>query len=440
MTREEKNRLQRLEIEKILRFFKDNQLDMNNTEMINKIKNAITRVFELEIREMGYIFNSKGNISKNTFELKFVNDDKLTWRGIYFCGKKVEKGIVVQQKPLIEYNIYRLCRKLTSDTQDIRMKACRELFKTVFHEIQHHKQYLMTISDVSSKEAIMYARDFATRAYLERVWYTKNRKKGNYDGFVIENNANEVGYRRYMEITGDTDERISDLIDIEIGKIWIKGYKANIDSKDGKVHYNSGGFKEKDDVIIPIIDSIICERGLTDTLLMFPILQKEYNLDGSKKTAYELITNMNKEEEKIKRDSTLSERERRKLLKDGREMYYELIYRQIEKCTTKQITELSTQIGKQNLIVLLENISCYFECEIERKLEKLERMIRALEKQNRLSCNNEIKDETDKLNERQSKLRYIQQYQRKRLPNYYNQKRAILSSIINRYIIREKYK
>lgn len=89
MTREEKNRLQRLEIEKILRFFKDNQLDMNNTEMINKIKNAITRVFELEIREMGYIFNSKGNISKNTFELKFVNDDKLTWRGRYFCGKKV---------------------------------------------------------------------------------------------------------------------------------------------------------------------------------------------------------------------------------------------------------------------------------------------------------------------------------------------------------------
>lgn len=121
-------------------------------------------------------------------------------------------------------------------------------------------------------------------------------------------------------------------------------------------------------------------------------------------------------------------------------MYYELIYRQIEKCTTKQITELSTQIGRQNLIVLLENISCYFECEIERKLEKLERMIRALEKQNRSSCNNEIKDETDKLNERQSKLRYIQQYQRKRLPNYYNQKRAILSSIINRYIIREKYK
>lgn len=219
MTREEKNNLQKAEIENILNFFKDNQLDMNNTEMINKIKNAITRVFELEIREMGYIFNSKGNISKNTFELKFVNDDKLTWRGRYFCGKKVEKGIVVQQKPLIEYNIYRLCRKLTSDTQDIRMKACRELFKTVFHEIQHHKQFLMTISDVSSKEAIMYARDFATRAYLERVWYTKNRKKGNYDGFVIENNANEVGYRRYMEITGDTDERISDLIDIEIGKI-----------------------------------------------------------------------------------------------------------------------------------------------------------------------------------------------------------------------------
>lgn len=50
MTREEKNNLQKAEIENILNFFKDNQLDMNNTEMINKIKNAITRVFELEIR------------------------------------------------------------------------------------------------------------------------------------------------------------------------------------------------------------------------------------------------------------------------------------------------------------------------------------------------------------------------------------------------------
>ena len=380
MTREEKIGIQRNEIAGILEFLKDNQFDLNNDVMVEKLESAITRVFELEIRELGYSFDSKGDSENNTFDLQFVNDEAITWRGEHTNGGKWENGTYTEGKPIIKYNLARLCPNLSSNDANVRLSTCKNLFKTVFHEIQHHRQYMMARSNVSSKEGMMYARDFAVRPYLKKEWYTRDKKRGNYAEYAIENNANEVGYRQYLETMGDHDKEMSDLRDIERGKFSINRYKADIDSWDGKTHYDSGGLQERDDVTIPILDSIISERGLTEMLIMFPILQKEYNLDGSKKTAYELITNMNDEIDTISQNTSLSKKEKDAILKDGKEMYYELIYRQIEKSTPEQLAELSTKIGKDNYKQLLGDISHYFQCELENRLGKAGRMAGALER------------------------------------------------------------
>lgn len=380
MTREEKIGVQRKEIAGLLDFFKDNQLDMNNAEMIGRIESAITRVFELEIRELGYTFDSKGDSEQNTFDLQFVNDEAITWRGEHNNGGKWENGVYTQGKPTIKYNIARLCPELSSDDANVRLSTCKNLFKTVFHEIQHHRQYMMARSNVSSKEGMMYARDFAVRPYVKKEWYTRDKKRGNYAEYAIENNANEVGYRQYLETMGEPDKEISDFRDIERGRFNIDRYKADIDSWDGKTHYDSGGLQERDDVTVPILDSVISERGLTEMLTMYPILQKEYNLDGGKKTADELITNMNTEIDTISKNTSLSKKEKEALIKDGKEMYYELIYRQIEKSTPEQLAELSTKMGKDNFKQLLGDISHYFQCELENRLGKAGRMAGALER------------------------------------------------------------
>ena len=371
MTKEEKIAIQKKEMTGCMNYFKNNQLDFNDTKLLQKMQNSITRIFQVEIEELGYSYQPNRDDSQNTFGLEFINDSKETFRGQ--CHNS-------DGKSSITYNIARLYSDLQSPDVDKRLLACKTLYKTVFHEIQHHRQYLMARTNVSSKEGLTYARDFALSGYLEKDWYSRDKKTGNYDAYSIENNANEVGYRQYLETMGLSDKEITDLMNIEQGKFNIARYKANVNSWDGKSHYESDGLQERDDVTVPILDDLICVRGRTEILKQYPILQKEYNLDGTKKSAIDLIKNMQKEIQDISQNQGFSNEDKAKLVRNGQEMYYELIYRQIKKSTPEQIAEIVKQIGKDESKELFGKISYYFQCEMEDRLGKSAKMASAQEK------------------------------------------------------------
>ena len=176
---------------------------------------------------------------------------------------------------------------------------------------------------------------------------------------------------------GIVEDEFSYLRDIELGKFNIARYKADVNSWDGQEHYDSKGLQERDDVTIPILDNLICEKGKTELLQIYPILQKEYNLDGTKKTAVELIKNLQQEIQAISQNFNITDKEKDKLIKDGQEMYYELIYRQIEKSTPEQISEIAMQIGKNESKEIFDRISHYFQCEMENRLGKSAKMASA---------------------------------------------------------------
>ncbi|MGN1271249.1 MAG: hypothetical protein ACI4UX_04705 [Clostridia bacterium] len=371
MTKEEKIAIQKKEMTGCMNYFKNNQLDFNDTKLLQKMQNSITRIFQVEIEELGYSYQPNRDDSQNTFGLEFINDSKETFRGQ--CHNS-------DGKSSITYNIARLYSDLQSPDVDKRLLACKTLYKTVFHEIQHHRQYLMARTNVSSKDGLTYARDFALSGYLEKDWYSRDKKTGNYDAYSIENNANEVGYRQYLETMGLSDKEITDLMNIEQGKFNIARYKANVNSWDGQSHYESDGLQERDDVTVPILDDLICVRGRTEILKQYPILQKEYNLDGTKKSAIDLIKNMQKEIQDISQNQGLSNEDKAKLIRNGKEMYYELIYRQIKKSTPEQIAEIVKQIGKDESKELFGKISHYFQCEMEDRLGKSAKMASAQER------------------------------------------------------------
>ena len=371
MTKEEKIAIQKKEMTGCMNYFKNNHLDFNDTKLLQKMQNSITRIFQVEIEELGYSYQPNRDDSQNTFGLEFINNSKETFRGR--CHNS-------DGKSSITYNIARLYSDLQSPDVDKRLLACKTLYKTVFHEIQHHRQYLMARTNVSSKDGLTYARDFALSGYLEKDWYSRDKKTGNYDAYSIENNANEVGYRQYLETMGFSDKEITDLMNIEQGKFNIARYKANVNSWDGQSHYESDGLQERDDVTVPILDDLICVRGRTEILKQYPILQKEYNLDGTKKSAIDLIKNMQKEIQDISQNQGFSNEDKAKLIRNGQEMYYELIYRQIEKSTPEQIAEIVKQIGKDESKELFGKISHYFQCEMEDRLGKSAEMASAQER------------------------------------------------------------
>ena len=380
MTKDEKIAIQRQQMTGFMNYFENNELDFNDTQLLQKMQNAITRIFQLEIEELGYSYKPNRDNSENTFELSFINDPKATFRGQYNSGARLDNGKFIQGKPSIKYNIVALYEDLQSPDKDKRMLACKTLFKTVFHEIQHHRQYMMTRTNVSSKDGMQYARDFAIKQYLHKDWYSSNAKTGNYAAYTIENNANEVGYSQFLETLGREDSEIAKLRDIERGKFNISRYKADVDSWDGQQHYDSNGLQERNDVTVPILDSLIGEKGRTEILQIYPILQKEYNLDGTKKTAVELTKNMQLEVQSISQNQTLTDKDRKKLIQDSQQMYYDLIYRQIEKSTPEQISQIAMQIGKAESKELFDSMSHYFQCELENRLGQSAKMAFAQEK------------------------------------------------------------
>ena len=64
---------------------------------------------------------------------------------------------------------------LSDDSAMTRIKACQKFVKTVFHELRHFRQFLMTQLNISSTEALSFARDFVLTDFIEDDFYTKQR-------------------------------------------------------------------------------------------------------------------------------------------------------------------------------------------------------------------------------------------------------------------------
>lgn len=214
----------------------------------------------------------------------------------------------------------------------------------------------MVDKNVSSRETIAYARDFVLKIMLKKVLIERN-----YRTLAVEANANEKSYNRYLEII--EEDSMSLERDIEIGRMSTGRYSGIINLKKEKKE-----LYQRDDIAIEILDDIICKRNKIEMLKLYPILQKEYNMDGTKKSASELIQNMLSEIKSILGNKELSEEEQKLVIKDTKFMYYELIYRALEKITSEEIFKIEQQIGKDKSIKIFNNMQQYFQKEMEIKI------------------------------------------------------------------------
>lgn len=153
MTKDEKIEIERKVMKKFMNYFKDNRLDFNDTQLLQRMQESIARIFQLEVEEMGYNYSPSENNAKNTIELNFVNDINGWYKG--FCNS-------YSVPPTITYNIAHLYKDLQDRDVDKRLFACKNLYRIVFHELQHHRQHLMVRTNVSSRDGLRYAMRLCT--------------------------------------------------------------------------------------------------------------------------------------------------------------------------------------------------------------------------------------------------------------------------------------
>ncbi len=366
MSTKEINEEEKIIFNSLLNFFKTNKNSSDvDKEVDGILEEAITRVFQLEMKKLNFKYNPYRDRLQNDVVMKIIDDPKKTLRGWQKRGKTLEYNgkIVYKKRPRVVYNKAKLFKGLDSDDEEKRLLSCKKMFKTIFHEIEHMIQHDLVEKCVSSKETLMYARDFALKNLMEKNFY----KGKNYSEFAIEAAANLKAWGKYSMITGDYEPEIGWRKDVEIGKYFLGEYES--DTITG----------ERDKVAITLLDHFIDEENKTYYLDKYPALFKEYNPDGTRKNALQLLQNMVKEEKTIQNEKGITEEERSELLQDSQEMYYELIYYQLENISESKFVDFAKKMDEVGKSDLLMQMLQYMEKEEVMKTNIAHRMVHAKE-------------------------------------------------------------
>lgn len=337
----------REEERKIIRDINEYAYDKNiehdaNYEEIEKIRGWISRIVELEAQEMGYktrVILGEINIKKlrrmednGELFLRFSRsniDEKLGYFAV-----DISKDFPTPRVPEIyineNYHEYAL-----ENYKDTQIDPFISIIDNVFHELRHMQQYLMARTGVSSYISLIYAKE---RFIIDR--YYKIYEK-NHDSMRMEEDANIEAVKNWQEVYAA--ERRNQ-------KLYSSSHKIGITKK------------QRDDFACDMFDKLIKKEGNRYILKVFPVLQKEYNEDGTKKSLNQLLENMKSEIEEILNMEGLSDSEKDILMKDCKGMYFEILYREMKKKSTLlDITCLAETYDKENNTLLFSEMKSYFQ-------------------------------------------------------------------------------
>lgn len=315
MTKEEKENLERQYISDFEVHFIEQKLDINNPEEINYIKEKITNVARLEIEELGYKLEGEEQQGEKTFKIEWGENEN-----------SFELGY--QSWENIKFNLNGIIELLKSEDEEERKEGCIHIFQTVFHEIQHQRQDMLArMRGVPTKSSMLYAKEAILHNVLEDSFYT-----ANYHRFGIEDDAKSTGYGQYinlMDLKNADVEYLRDFyrLSFELA-VYSKG--ETVDKFEKKFELKDS--KTREDVFEEIMagSNVVGEMDL----LAYPILQKEYKMNGHweivRRDTVELIQNMKKEIEDITAIQYLDDKNKSAIIDEVKEAYYEMIYRSIK--------------------------------------------------------------------------------------------------------------
>lgn len=319
-------------------YYTQHEYNPNDEKMKHELEEYLYKIFELNVNEIGYMpkllegdseqidFEKEDIISLQFFDDKdnmLVGDAGISKAQTIDTSGKVRFGSIP-----IRINIG---QAKGGDSFDIA-----KLIMGVYHELNHARQLIMVREGVCSKETLAYAKEFALFQAGKIDFY-----KQNYNRLIIESES---------------------LMDLDITEIGLRNIFGGI--------RNSNYYKLRGNSINPIFREEVSnelEQCITaDLIKMYPILQKEYNMDGTKKTAMQLVTNLKAELDKISSNQDLDEYSKRYAVRDCKEMYYELIIDAMdrESLSFAKRDELDDQYSEYGNLSL--DIQNYFESQIKK--------------------------------------------------------------------------
>lgn len=222
----------------------------------------------------------------------------------------------------------------------------KDLFRVVYHEMNHLKQFLKLQSGVANKENLRMAKEFATLMGNSSIY--EQYKKISHDLFYIEADADENAYRECEELFGSE----------YVGERQRANKQKNIGIFED---YYTRESVNPEEYLDGAVSHLVTLYEYRDILERFPILKRIYSAYSGRLPTEILIRNMN---EDIKNaDYRICNKE------DIEEMYYEEICRSLEKISEDDYNRLIRKVDKKDLQELLIKIDLYLKKEKDNKIE-----------------------------------------------------------------------
>ncbi len=323
------NKEEKYFINRFLEFFYSEPLNSNT---IDSVRNFIIYLANTEIQKLYSIYPSNGE----TISLNLIDDPSDSRHG--FLEYKKDNDFNVDA--IITFNENKILENLSSPDREKRITSFKELCLTVFHEVRHLEQYLM-VDNKSSYPSNVFASEYAMQNVFGKPFIDKH-----YYFLFTENDANEAACNTYLEIMGE-DKDIENLRNLYSGKKVLGKYSSNL----------------------PDLEEVMSiDSRLTSIIDFYPVLQKEFDNNGIRKTSITLIQDKDSEILEIHSSSKLSTSEKKAQSKDLHELYFELLYRKLTVSSEEDIDQLVSINGLKKTQKLFEEMFIYFDNKMKEEM------------------------------------------------------------------------
>ena len=308
----------------------------------------LEEIFKIEVEYLGLHY-SKSNSKKNNIAFSIQEKKNNNITGDFQFLSDIPCVII--------YSKHKNYYDILSEDAETRIRGVRSFLKTLFHELRHLKQYLLTQQNVSNKNVLRNAKEFLLLGFrsptIDKIY------KDHHDDFAIEADAIIKSYDKVNNLTRESFQIVDDIYNLKI-------HESNRDFSyivSGNNVYNRDAFFNYS------IDFYIKTDKKNEFFKKMPILLKEYNPDGSKVSLSDLITNMKNEllvALFIRDDDNKSQ-----IINDIYELYYELIYKRLELEDPFELYEAINNHSRDEIKALIIDIKAYFSKEKKHLLRLL---------------------------------------------------------------------
>lgn len=296
----------------MLNFLKENINARNDFDFKYRLYDYIYKLCMVEAKKINYKVETHYNINQIDFDniiygkdigvlhLIFsdvIDGDKLRLgyygRNIDFKNKRFDAPVMIITNAGISYVLN--SSKLNPEY------ACINILNIIFHELRHMKQEFFAKANISNNIGIIYVKEYFLKGLYGNNYYLSSLK---------ERDANLYAIKKLNEVAKNISK-----CDLNFN------HKFNI---------NNCNNIQIDEYVSRKFDEILKKVDLECVFSMYPILTKEYNMDGTRKDAITLYNNMNREINDIINNLNLDIYEKKQRIYNCKNMYFEIMFRSID--------------------------------------------------------------------------------------------------------------